>query len=422
MMSSDAVEPVADHGRAGPLTGVRVLDFTERMQGPYGTQMLGDLGAEVIKVERRQALTPDGRPDERYGAHGQYGKTAEDSTFYPAGFLSANRNKKSITIDLKNEQGKTVVRRLVELSDVVFENFRPAVMARLGFGYEQCAEINPSIVYASASGYGPDGPYDKRPGQDVLAQAIGGLGAINVSATGRPTPIGMSITDVMGGMNGGIAVLAALYHRLRTGEGQHVRVNLLDSAIAAQSEQAVHFMNTDVGEPVRGTVMHAHPYIPPPYGFYATKDGYIALSSGRQVSELSQVLGIDDLSKDPRFDGYWQRDRNRAEMEKIIEDALQDKTTEQWLEIMHARDIYVAPVKSFSEVFTDPQVLHNEMVVTVDSPIGPLKLVGPAFKLSKTPARIYTAPPLHGQHTDEVLRSVGYSADDVAQLRNQEAI
>jgi len=166
MMSSDAVEPVADHSRAGPLTGVRVLDFTERMQGPYGTQMLGDLGAEVIKVERRQALTPDGRPDERYGAHGQYGKTAEDSTFYPAGFLSANRNKKSITIDLKNEQGKTVVRRLVELSDVVFENFRPAVMTRLGFGYEQCAEINPSIVYASASGYGPDGPYDKRPGQD----------------------------------------------------------------------------------------------------------------------------------------------------------------------------------------------------------------------------------------------------------------
>jgi crotonobetainyl-CoA:carnitine CoA-transferase CaiB-like acyl-CoA transferase len=421
-MSTDVVEPTPQDATRGALAGVRVLDFTERMQGPYGTQMLGDLGAEIIKVERRQALTPDGRPDERYGAHGQYGKTAEDSTFYPAGFLSANRNKKSITIDLKNEHGKAVVRRLVETCDVVYENFRPAVMTRLGFGFEQCLEINPSIVYASASGYGPDGPYEKRPGQDVLAQAVGGFGAINVSAEGRPTPVGMSITDVLGGMNGGIAVVAALFHRLRTGEGQHVRVNLLDSAIAAQSEQAVHFMNTDVGPPIRGTVMHAHPYIPPPYGFYATKDGYIALSSGRQVSELSRLLGIDDLSADPRFDSYWKRDRNRADMEQIIEAALQTRTTEQWLEIMHAEDIYVAPVKSFSEVFTDPQVQHNGMVVTVDSPIGPLKLVGPAFKLSRTPARIRTAPPLHGQHTDEVLGSAGFSAEDIAELRRQEAI
>jgi crotonobetainyl-CoA:carnitine CoA-transferase CaiB-like acyl-CoA transferase len=406
----------------GPLDGVLVLDFTERMQGPYGSQMLGDLGAEVIKVERRQALTPDGRPDERYGAHGKYGQSQEDSTFYPAGFLAANRNKKSLTIDLKNERGKEVARRLVERCDVVYENFRPGVMERLGFGYEQCAEINPSIVYASASGYGPDGPYEKRPGQDVLAQAIGGFGAINVSAEGRPTPVGMSITDVMGGMNGGIAVLAALFHRLRNGEGQHVRVSLLDSAIAAQSEQAVHFMNTDVGEPVRGTVMHAHPYIPPPYGFYATKDGYLALSSGRQVSKLSRLLEIEDLTDDPRFASYWQRDRNRAEMEKIIESALQAKTTAEWLEVMHAEDMYVAPVKSFSEVFSDPQVLHNGMVVTVDSPIGPLRLVGPAFKLSKTPATVRSAPPLHGQHTEEVMLELGYSADDIAQLREQEAI
>jgi succinate---hydroxymethylglutarate CoA-transferase len=406
----------------GPLWGVRVLDFTERMQGPYGTQILGDLGAEVVKVERRQALTPDGRPDERYGEHGQYGRSDGDSTFYPAGFLSANRNKLSVTVDLKHERGKEVVRRLVAASDVVYENFRPGVMERLGFGYEQCAELNPSIVYASASGYGPDGPYRQRPGQDVLAQALGGFGAINVSAQGRPTPVGMSITDVMGGMNGGIAVLAALYHRQVTGEGQHVRVNLLDTAVAAQSEQAVHFMNTSVGEPVRGTVMHAHPYIPPPYGFYATKDGYLALSSGRQVSQLSRLLGIEDMTEDPRFDGYWQRDRNRAEMEELIEQALQAKTTAEWLELMHAEDIYVAPVQSFAEVFADPQVLHNQMVVSVDSPIGPLKLVGPAFKLSKTPASVRTAPPTHGQHTDQVLTSAGYTAEEISTLRDQGAI
>jgi crotonobetainyl-CoA:carnitine CoA-transferase CaiB-like acyl-CoA transferase len=232
----------------------------------------------------------------------------------------------------------------------------------------------------------------------------------------------MSITDVMGGMNGGIAVLAALYHRQVTGEGQHVRVNLLDTAVAAQSEQAVHFMNTSVGEPVRGTVMHAHPYIPPPYGFYATKDGYLALSSGRQVSQLSRLLGIEDMTQDPRFDGYWQRDRNRAEMEELIEQALQAKTTAEWLELMHAEDIYVAPVQSFAEVFSDPQVLHNQMVVSVDSPIGPLKLVGPAFKLSKTPASVRTAPPTHGQHTDQVLTSAGYTPEEITTLREQGAI
>jgi len=413
---------MTDNEPRGPLAGVRVLDFTERMQGPYGTQILGDLGAEVVKVERRQALTPDGRPDERYGANGQYGKTKEDSTFYPAGFLSANRNKLSVTVDLKNELGKEVVRRLVGVSDVVYENFRPGVMERLGFGYEQCAALNPSVVYASASGYGPDGPYADRPGQDVLTQALGGFGAINVSAQGRPTPVGMSITDVMGGMNGAIAVLAALYHRRVTGEGQHVRVNLLDSAVAAQSEQAVHFMNTGVGEPVRGTVAHAHPYIPPPYGFYATKDGYIALSSGRQVSAISRLLGLEDLAADSRFSGYWQRDANRVEFEEILEKALQAKTTAEWLELMHAEDLYVAPVKSFAEVFSDPQVLHNQMVVTVDSPVGPLKLVGPAFKLSKTPAAVRTAPPQHGQHTDQVLHTVGYTPDQIAHLRQQEAI
>jgi crotonobetainyl-CoA:carnitine CoA-transferase CaiB-like acyl-CoA transferase len=408
--------------RPGPLHGVRVVDFTERMQGPYGTQMLADLGAEVIKVERRSSLTPDGRPDERYGAHGKYGQSPEDSSFYTAGFLSANRNKLSITVDLKNEAGQAVVRRLVASCDVVCENFRPGVMARLGFGYEQCVELNPSVVYASASGYGPDGPYVSHPGQDVLAQALGGFGAINVSAEGRPTPVGMSITDVMGGMNGAFAVVAALYHRAMTGEGQQVSVNLLDSAVAAQSEQAVHFMNTGVGEPVRGTVMHAHPYIPPPYGFYATKDGYLALSSGRQVSVLSRVLGLPDLTEDPRFDDVWKRDANRVEMEGLIEEALRAKTTAEWLELMRSEDMYVAPVQTFAEVFSDPQVLHNEMVVTVESPVGPVKLVGPAFKLSKTPARVRTAPPLHGQHTEQILRSLDYSIDDIALLREQEAI
>ncbi len=408
--------------QAGPLAGIRVLDFTERMQGPYGTQILADFGAEVIKVERRVSLTVDGRPDERYGPNGRYGQDPADTSFYAAGFLAANRNKKSVTVDLKNDEGKAVVARLVGICDVVYENFRPGVMARLGFGYDDCAKINPSVIYASAYGYGSDGPYERRPGQDVLVQAIGGFGAMNISADGRPMPVGMSITDLLGGMNGAIAVLAALRHRERTGEGQRVEVNLLASAVAAQSEQAVHFLNTEVGEPDRGTVMHAHPYIPAPYGFYATKDGYLALSSGRQIPELSRILGVPDLSADPRFATPLARNEHREEFEQRLEEALQHKTTAEWMELMEPEGLFAAPVKSFAEAFNDEQVKHQGMIATIDSPVGELKLPAPPYRLSRTPATVRTAPPRHGEHTDEVLQAAGFSRDEIDRLRRQEAI
>jgi crotonobetainyl-CoA:carnitine CoA-transferase CaiB-like acyl-CoA transferase len=406
----------------GPLAGIRVLDFTERMQGPYGTQILADLGAEVVKVERRISLTVDGRPDERYGPNGRYGQDPADTSFYAAGFLAANRNKKSVTIDLKNADGKAIVERLVGLCDVVYENFRPGVMERLGFGYDDCVRINPSVIYASAYGYGSGGPYLRRPGQDVLVQAIGGFGAMNAAADGRPTPVGMSITDLLGGMNGAIAVLAAIRHRDRTGEGQRVEVNLLASAIAAQSEQAVHFLNTDVGEPDRGTVMHAHPYIPAPYGFYATKDGYLALSSGRQIPELARILGVPELTTDPRFATPHARNEHRQAFESLLEDALQHKTTAEWMELMEPEGLFAAPVKSFGEAFTDEQVTQQGMVVTVDSPVGELKLLAPPWKLSRTPATVRSAPPRHGEHTDEVLSAAGFSPEDIARLRDREAI
>ncbi|BCB78246.1 CaiB/BaiF CoA transferase family protein [Phytohabitans flavus] len=399
----------------GVLTGIRVLDFTERIQGPYGTQMLGDLGAEVIKVERVSTLTPDGRPDDRYPAPGT------QPTLYTAMFLSANRNKKSITLNLKAPEGVDVAHRLVAGSDVVYENFRPGVMDRLGLGYADCAALNPSIVYCSASGYGPDGPYARKPGQDVLAQALGGFGAVNATG-GRPTPVGMSVTDVMGGMNGGIAVLAALYHRLNTGEGQHVQVSLLNSAIAAQSEPAVQYLNGDAGEPVRDTPTQGHPYIPPPYGFYATSDGHIALSCGHQVPQLCRVIGLPDLSKDPRFDSQRARERNREQFERIVEDALRRRTTAEWLPLMAAEELFAAPVHGFTQAFTDPQVTHGRMVTTVDSPIGPLRLVSPGFTLTRTPATIRTAPPSHGQHTEQILTGAGYTTEQIAALRDRGVI
>lgn len=408
--------------QSGALAGIRVVDFTERMQGPYGTQILADLGADVIKIERRVSLTVDGRPDERYGPNGRYGLDPQDTSFYAAGFLAANRNKRSVTVDLKNPEGTAVVRRLVEQCDVVYENFRPGVMTRLGFGYDDCVALNPAVIYASAYGYGADGPYQRRPGQDVLVQAIGGFGAMNAAADGRPTPVGMSITDLMGGMNGAIAVLAALRHRDRTGEGQRVEVNLLASAIAAQSEQAVHFLNSDVGEPNRGTVMHAHAYIPAPYGFYATKDGYLALSSGRQIPDLSRILGVPELVTDRRFATPADRDRHRAEFEALLEQALQARTTAEWMELMEPEGLFAAPVKSFGEAFSDEQVEQQGMVVTVESPVGPLKLPAPPYKLSRSPATVRTAPPTHGQHTDEVLAAAGFSDREIARLRECKAI
>lgn len=405
----------------GPLHGTRVLDFTERMQGPYATQMLADMGADVIKVERRNSLTPDGRPDDRFGERGRYGSDAEDSKIYSSGFLANNRNKRSITIDLKTPEGIEVVRRLLPRCQVVYENFRPGVMDRLGVGYAACAEVEPSIVYASASGYGPNGPYGTKPGQDVLVEALTGWGAINIDEQGRPQPVGVAIADLLGAMNGAYAVASALLHRERTGEGQHVRVCLFDSALAGLAEWGFHAINTPAGEPRRPSG-HASPYTPPPYGFYATKDGHLALSSGRQIAILSRILGIDDLSRDERFSQYWPRHRNRDEMKAIMERALAEKTTAEWLELMEPEDMFVAPVQGLTEAFDDPQAQHNEMAVPLDTPVGTLRFLGVPWKLSATPASVRTPPPSHGEHTDEVLVESGFSPEEIERLRAAEAI
>jgi crotonobetainyl-CoA:carnitine CoA-transferase CaiB-like acyl-CoA transferase len=399
-----------------------VLDFTERMQGPYATQMLSDMGADVIKVERRQSLTPDGRPDDRYGENGHYGSTKEDSKIYSSGFLANNRNKRSITVDLKHPDGLKLIERLIPTCDVVYENFRPGVMDRLGVGYDRCAELNPSIVYASASGYGTSGPYVAKPGQDVLVEALTGWGWVNGDSEGRPMPVGTAIADTFGAMNGAFAVAAALVHRARTGEGQRVYVNLLDSAVAGLAEWGVHMLNTEADDPHRVPQGHASPFTPPPYGFYRTADGYIAISSGRDIPKLSAILGLPDLSHDERYSTYWSRFENREEFARLIEDVLITRPTADWLELMEAQDMYVAPVKSMRDGLNDPQVLHNEMVVTVPSPIGDLKLLGVPYRLSKTPASVRTAPPVHGQHTVEVLEEFGLDAAEIAALRQAEAI
>jgi succinate--hydroxymethylglutarate CoA-transferase len=402
---------------AGALDGIVVLDFTERVQGPYATQMLGDLGADVIKVEREQALTPDGRADERYADDEGH----RPASLYRATFLANNRNKRSVALDLKSREGLEVARALAAKADVVYENFRPGVMDRLGLGYADCSAVNPAVIYVSATGYGDDGPYAGKPGQDVLVQAIAGMGAVNESATGRPTPIGMSITDVLGGINGAAAVLAALVHRERTGEGQKIAVDLLGSALAALGEHAVHLLNNDAGDPVRGTVMHGHGYIPPPYGFYATADGYIALSSGRQIPRLCALIGLPDLTLDPRFDSFDKRNTNRAAMENLLESALKQRSTREWLDLLEPADIFVARVNSLGEALNDPQVRATGRVQTVAAPDGPLHLIAPPARFSRTPALIRTVPPRHGEHTGDVLAELGLSRDHLSARKTEGA-
>jgi succinate--hydroxymethylglutarate CoA-transferase len=388
---------------SGPLAGIVVVDFTERVQGPYATQMLGDFGADVIKIERPTAVTPDGRPDERYAA----GTGAPPDSLYRATFLANNRSKRSIAVDLKSEDGLRTMLALIGTADIVYENFRPGVMDRLGLGYDACREVNPGVVYVSASGYGPDGPRVSKPGQDVMIQAMSGIGVINESADGRPTPIGMSITDVLGGLNGVAAVLAALVHRERTGEGQQVWVDLLGSAFAALSEHLVHMLNNGADEPSRVTPMHGHGYIPPPYGFYATKDGYLALSSGRQVREICEIVGLPDLSVDPRFDTYAKRAAKQGEFESMIEEALTARTTDEWLAVMEPADIFAARVNTLREAVADPQSVATGRVVTVESPDGPLRLIAPPARFGRTPLDIRHAPPRHGEHTEQIRRELG---------------
>jgi crotonobetainyl-CoA:carnitine CoA-transferase CaiB-like acyl-CoA transferase len=309
---------------------------------------------------------------------------------------------------------------LAEKCDVVYENFRPGAMERLGLGYEDIRRVNPSIIYASATGYGPDGPYVQRPGQDLLAQALSGFDAMNGAADGRPTHVAMSVVDLLGAMYGAYGVLGALYHRRTTGEGQRVNVCLLDSAISSLSELAVHVLNTGQ-EPERGSAMHACPFIPSPYGVYKTKDGYLALS-GTQIATVSEVLGLPNLAEDPRFDTMWKRVHNRGEMDAVLEGAISRKTTAEWIEAMVKADLWCAPVNTLPQAFADAQVLHNDMILTVDSPVGPLKMPGFPYKLSKTPAQVRSAPPLLGEHCDEILGFAGYSAEEIEAFRRHEVI
>jgi len=393
---------------SGPLVGVRVIDFSGYMQGPWATQLLGDMGADVVKIER-----PGVGDWERSFSMADHFINGQSACF-----LAMNRNKRSIALDLKNPRGRDIALRLIGKGDVVVENSRPGVMDRLGLGYEHARGVNPRIIYCSASGYGSTGPYRERPGQDLLVQGLAGIASMTGRRSDPPTPSGMPIADQHGARLVAFGVAAALFERERTGCGQYLEVDLLSAVIDAECQEVVTYLNGG-GEPERSANGLAHAYLGAPYGIYATKDGYLTLAM-TPLDKLSQVLDIPNLQG---FGGQSQVLAHRDDVQAAIQAVLETRTTDEWLTTFGAADIWCGPVQTLAEAVRDPQVRHNEMIATIEHPTaGTIQVTGIPIRFSRTPGAIRMPPPLLGEHTDEILQDLGCTEDDIKHLRSANAI
>ncbi len=378
---------------AGPLEGIRVLDLTRILAGPYCTMMLGDMGAEIIKVEN-----PKGGDDTRgWGPPFLNGV----STYY----LSINRNKESLTLNLKHERGKEILAELIRRSDVVAENFRPGALDKLGFPWEEIQRLNPRAILASISGFGHTGPRAKEPGFDVVIQGEGGLMSITGEPGGPPTKVGTSIADIVAGMLAAQGAMLALYHRERTGEGQKVDISMLDGQVALLTYHANGFFATGDIPQRRG---NRHPSITP-YETFGCRDGFFNLGVGNDAlwGRFCDAMGLADLKEDPRFAVNADRVRNREALEPVLTALFAEREVAPTLETLRGVGIPCGPINDISQVLSEPQVLARDMVVDVDVPVaGPTKVTGVPIKLSGTPGAVRLPPPSLGQHTDEILERV----------------
>jgi len=385
----------------GILAGYRVLDCSIAMAGPFAGQRLGDLGADVIKVE---PIT--GEWQRHAPAGGAKGNKINVS------FLSLNRNKRSLAVDLKAPAGRELLYRLVAESDVFLQNYRPGVAARLGVDYESLREINPSLVYVSISGYGEDGPYRDRPGQDLLLQALSGAMLSAGSAGSPPQPAGQYLVDAVTASTAFEGVLAALLHRERTGEGQQVSVNMLDVITTLQMQEISVFTMGGIPQE-RSAQPHAHVYIRSPYGTFATSDGYLALAMPH-LPTLGELIGEPSFADlDGEVAGWTQRD----EVFERVAARLRTRTTKEWFDILSPAGVWVAPVYSYADLVDDPQIAHNGTFVEYDHPTeGRVKTPGFPYRFSRTPARVDRGAPLTGEHTREILDGLGIAGADIDDL------
>jgi len=396
----------------GPLAGLRVLDFTRILAGPTATQLLGDLGADVIKVERRG----EGDDTRKWGPPYLKIKGQDTAAYY----LSSNRNKRSLTLDIAQPEAQELARRIAAKSDVFVENFKVGGLKKYGLDYASLRAVKPDIIYCSITGFGQTGPYAPRAGYDYLAQGMGGIMSLTGEPGGDPMKVGIGIADVMCGMYAVSAILAALHHRTKTGEGQHIDLALLDTQVAWLVNEGVNYLTSGTLPKRQGS---EHPNIVP-YKVMPAADGYFILAVGNdsQFRRFCDMAGCPEVAADPRFATNRGRVENRVALYALLPDYTKRRTAKEWVDGLSALGVPAGPVNDLQQVFEDPQVREREMQVSVpcpDSPDGALKLIGNPIKLSGTPVTYRRPPPAMGEHSAEVLGEVlGLGEDEVRNLKD----
>ena len=392
-----------------PLNGLKVIDLSHHMAGPFASQRLGDMGADIIKIEplgygEWTRIRPIGN-----------GWVSEDMN---TSFISTNRNKRSLTLDLKKEKGKNIFMEMIRTADIFVSNFRPEVHRKLGIDYETLKKINPGLIYCSVTGYGQDGPYAGRPGQDLLIQGLSGVTWNAGRETDCPIPLGAFVADAMAGQNATEGILAALYYREKTGKGQMIAVDLLSSLIEVQTQEYTTYLNS--GQlPKRSKELLAHPLINSPYGIHKTKDSYLALAM-TPFDKLADALEEPELLK---YTSWEAGQLYRDEIFEITAHALLKKTTAEWIRILQKKDVWCGEVLKYPEVVKNPQVVHMEVFRSMKgAPYGEIKIVGNPIRFSETPVSYRITPPVLGAHNHEILKEYGYSDETIQMLEEENVI
>lgn len=384
-----------------PLKGVRVLDLTQAMAGPIATMVLGDLGAEIIKIE-----PPAGDQTRSWAPPYIKGISAY--------FLSVNRNKRSISLDLKSEEGREIMRKMVQKSDILIQNFRPGTMERLGLPYDKARELNPQLIYCSLSGYGQDGPQKDWPGYDLTVLANSGLLSLNGEESRTPIKFGVPIADIVSGMFANSAILSALYERTKSGLGQHIDLSMLDVNFLILTHQAYNYFATGENPRKLGS---AHPSIAP-YQVFRTGDGYIAIAVGTEKlwKSFCASIGRKDLTDNEKFRENALRVENRGLLVEEIESSFRGSKTDELVGRLLKDGIPAAPINTVEQAANNPQIRARGMVSEMDAPYGRIPIQGTPFRMSRTPGRISKAPPLLGEDSVQILKSLGYNEEQIEAL------